>query len=463
MYLPSSVCIYSLSILILLTLLVGCTGTPETNNQTINDMTQVSPQVTLAPEPTQMDASTDSLPPTATPSTLPTPIEQPTPASPATPEVPLEQALNRFTDDALVYARRDRFLMITDVSSQQQTWLTEQICNMENFGAEQSGIWSVDGRYLAITCNRDPGSDITITTLLDTQTGQIQPLDFEAEWIFAHSWSPITPKVLVSHGFGPVDWYVVDAPTGQHTKLITLSDTNASADWSPDGKHIAITGSEDETDVVYIINVDSGAIREFRTDQIPDYYSLNAISWSPDESFLLLNRQLNPAPDTYTHQAIRLDAETGAVQILTDHLHNTPEFQWSPDGSWFIIGHPGRFEAPLGQWSLYDANGTFIRNLSTDSERDDIAIRWLPNSQQFVIMTVRLDFGVEVILSDLEGNEQVLARYPDKGPSFPALAIAPSGSYIAVGLSELDIAIVDVQGNEQSMIQGRIKRWRPSQ
>ncbi|NOK63982.1 MAG: hypothetical protein GFH27_549325n130 [Chloroflexi bacterium AL-W] len=446
---------YLLLLLTLLTFLTGCTTIPETN-----DTAQVSPQVTLAPEPTQTDTSIDSLSPTATPSTLPTPIEQPTLASPATPEVPLQQALNRFTDDALVYARRDRFLMMADASGKQQTWLTEQICNMENFSAEQSGIWSVDGRYLAITCNHDPGSDMILTSLLDTQTGQIQPLNFEVE-LSAHSWSPTASQILI-HSLYATDWYVVDASTGQHTRLITLSDSNTSATWSPDGTRVAVTGSvEDEQDSVYIMNIDGTNRREFIVDQIPDYYSLNAISWSPDGAFLLLNRQLNPAPDTYTHQAIRLDVETGDVQILADPLHDIPEFQWSPDGSWFIIGQSGRAEAPLGQWSLYDADGTFIRNLSTDSERDDIAIRWLPNSQQFVIMTVRLTFGVEIILSDLQGNEQVHARYPDKGPSFPALAIAPSGSYIAVGLSDLDIGIVDIQGNEQAMIQGRIKEWRP--
>ena len=115
----------------------------------------------------------------------------------------------------------------------------------------------------------------------------------------------------------------------------------------------------------------------------------------------------------------------------------------------------------MGQWSLYDANGAFVRLISTDPNRDHIAIRWLPDSQRFVIMAVRFTDGVELIISDLQGNEQVIARYPDNGPSFPALAVASSGSLVATGLSNQDIVIADIQGNEQTIVQGRINEWRP--
>jgi len=473
----------------LLALLAGCATPPQTVTFATDVVVQTTP---LRTPPTTVTFATDvvvqttplratptvapilpsPVTPTKTPIVLPvlqptdsthptTPVPSPTLAPLATPVLPLNVALHQYVGDALLYTRPDRFLMITDSRNHQSLWLTSGICTMVNDRTEQRGLWSIDGRYLAVTCNQDQNSDRIQTSIVDTQTGKVQQVKLRET--SSDSWSPTTPQLLVRE-VNAATWYVVDARTGQITKLIALSDPNSSAAWSRDGTRVAVTGHRaGQPDAVYILNSDGSHPRRLPVDDVSSSTALpGPVSWSPDGTFLLINRQLSPAPNTYAYQALRLDVGNGHTQILVDTPHATLEFYWSPDGAWFVMGQPGQPGSHVGRWSLYRADGTFLHAISTDPQRDDIAIRWLPDSQRFVIMAVRLTVGVEIITSDLQSNETVIARYPKNGPGFPALAIAPSGTLVAVHLSEQGIAILNLAGQEQAILPGRIDAWRPN-
>lgn len=456
-------------IITLLVFLAGCATAPQTVISPTN-VTVQSPLPfavpTRVPLPTFQATSTTA--PIIVPSRQPIAPIQPTLVPQATlvplvtPAMPLNQAIHQYTGDALLYTRPDRFLMLTDPSAHQPLWLTAGICNLENGSTEQGGEWSVDGRYLAVTCNQAPNSDLIQTSILDTFTGKVQPIPLQDAT--SDSWSPVHPQVLIRQFNGDgVDWYVVNARTQKITQLVKGSDQNAAAAWSPDGMHIAITGYRmGQLDAVTLLDNNGSHVRQLSVaDDRSATGLLGPISWSSDGTFLLLNRQRNPSPHIYTYQALRLDVGTGQSQILVDSSLAVLEFHWSPDGAWFVMGQPGQPSSHLGRWSLYDADGTLLHAISTNSQRDDIAIRWLPNSQLFVIMAVRLNVGVEIITSDLQSNETVIARYPNNGPGFPALAIAPSGAFLAVYLSGQGITILNVAGQEQALMSGRINAWRP--
>jgi Tol biopolymer transport system component len=446
-----------LTVIALLALFAGCASPPRPAASATDGGAQPpSPQVTPTKVPSVRPTSQ------ATATVEPPPRASPTLAPLATPALPLRQLLHDSVDDVLLYARTDRFLMLTDVHNQRPLWVTAGICNLVNDSTEQSGQWSVDGRYLAVTCNREQQSDRIQTSILDTVTGKVQILLLH-ETVQVR-WSPTSPQVLIQSFTGDGStWDVVDARSQQITTLTTITDQNSAAAWSPDGTRVALTGHrENPPDTVTIMRSDGSQQRRVPVGDQPGATGLfGPISWSPDGTFLLLNRQLPLQPNTATYQALRLDIDSGQSQILADGLHAVLEFSWSPDGAWFVMGQGGQPGSHLGRWALYRADGTLIHYISVDPQRDDIAIRWLPDSQRLVIMAVRLSVGVEVILRDLQGHETVIARYPNTGPGFPALAIAPSGTYVAVHLSTQGIAILDLAGQEQVMLPGRINAWRP--
>ena len=466
-----------LLLLLLLITLTGCTRSPlESTSQgrstvslpamevtpALRAMSSAIPQSTMA----ALQPSVTALLPTAiaapTPSAIPAPLPLPTLAALVEPDSPLEQELAQYSANALLYTRPDRFLVLGDGQGRHNLWLTSGICNMENDSTEQRAIWSADGRYLAISCNREPGSDMILTTVLDTQTGQPQPLDLPVGEVLPHQWSPGAQRLLI-RALNGSEWYVYDAETGRVDTLLSLRESHAMAAWSPDGQRVALVGKHhDDQDAIIVVSYNGTQLRQYVIQPVDGYEGLGgALQWSADGRTLLFNRQVMTETGSRIYEAIGLNLENGTSDILATNRFSPLEFIWSPDGHWLFMGYAGQAGSHLGRWSLYRADGRLERVLSSEPDRDDSAIQWLPDSQGYVLFSVHLHVGVELRLGRIDGTEQVLARFLDTGPALPTLAISPDRTLIAAGLSERGIVILDRQGQQLALLPGRINMWRP--
>jgi dipeptidyl aminopeptidase/acylaminoacyl peptidase len=475
-----------------LTLLIGCGGAPQGQ---IIPTTEPATVPAVAPSAAPTAAAAARATATPPPTELPAPTSAPavvaaTPAPPATtpltPDPGLAEALQGFADNALLYTRADRSLMLTD-ADKQQLWLTsdERFCGRSNTALSQGGVWSADGRYVAIHCqddSLDPKLFVELFTLnvLDTTTGQLRRVDIGTDVArsirvdaLAAKWAPDGPRLLlafdrvsrsgdnVQHVYG---WSIFDAATGAVRELSAFDadgGLNSNATWSPDGTQMAVFGQRtgESRPAVYLVGADGSAPRELKLDDVASFSGFSGeIAWAPDGRSLFANRRLLSEQNTYAYQLLRVDAQSGAAEVLADDLVGPLEVRWSPDGRWFAFKTYATADRTIAAWSLYRADGSFVRSYSSEPVRSVEDLAWLADGR-LAFAVNRVNFGVELVIADADGKEQVVASRP--GAVAHTLAVAPDDSLFAIGVAN-QIVIFDTQGNVRSEIDGTIRGWRPT-
>jgi Tol biopolymer transport system component len=384
--------------------------------------------------------------------------------------------LARFTGNALLYTRPDRFLMLADAQGR-QLWLTsdQNFCGRSNTALSQGGAWSADGRYLLIACQDDgpdPNAPIELLTanLLDMATGEMRRISagVNGPGVFWNAnsgpWSPKgTTLLMFEEGNAGRRWSIFEPLTGRSTVLLTTEPETGSTDsaaWSPDGSQIAILGrrARDAHQGVYVIAANGSDVQHIDLDDVDAFYSLaGTILWSADGRTLYLNRQLNPSQQTYVQQSLRVDLDTGTATVLPDSLTGVQIARWSPDGKWFLLQKYATADHTIVAWSLYHADGTLKRTFSSDPSRSVEDLAWLPDGR-LAFAVNRVNFGVELVIAQLDGQEQVIATRP--GTFAHRIAAAPDGSLLAVQLDN-HIVVFDTQGASPAEFDGTLQGWRP--
>jgi WD40 repeat protein len=425
------------------------------------------------PQPTNLPAPTAAVAPGQ-------PVPTPPPPDPA-----LAEALRGFDGNALLYTRVDRSLMLTDAGTR-QLWLTadERFCGRSNTALSQGGTWSADGRYVAIHCqddSLDPKLFVELFTLnvLDTTTGQLRRVDIGTDTArgirvdaLAAKWAPADPRLLVafdrvSRNSDSVQqvygWSVFDAATGALHELITFdgeAGLNTNAAWSPDGTQAAISGqrSGDQRPAVYIVSADGSTARGLKLDDVASFSGFSgALVWAADGRSLFVNRQLLSATNTYRYQLLRMDVQTEAVEVLADDLAEPLEVRWSPDGRWFALRTYATADRTIVAWSFYRPDGSLARSLSSEPTRSVEDLDWLADGR-LALAVNRVNFGVELVIADVDGKEQVVATRPSAFAH--KIAAAPDGSLFAIDLDDR-IVVFDTQGAVRSELDGKLQGWRP--
>jgi dipeptidyl aminopeptidase/acylaminoacyl peptidase len=445
-------------------------------------------QATATPQPTNVPV------PTAVPTNAPVPTAATSPVSPAetppppTPDAPLGEALRRFDSNALLYTLPDRFLMLAHPDGR-HLWLTadERYCGRSNTALSQSGAWSVDGRYVAITCQDDEFAskllvELATVNILDLETGKIHRVEVGSSEEHgvrvdagAGPWSPAAPRLLVymyrvnvneadsqySYRNG---WALYDASTGTVRELITFDPEGGSygdAAWSPDGSQVAVIGQRagDQRADAYLINADGSGVSRLKLNGVTSFYGFaGPIVWSTDGQSLLLTRELRPSADAFVFQMLRVDVKSGNTIVLADKLSDLPAARWSPNGRWFLLKKYATADRTIVAWSLYKADGTLVRTFSSEPVRSVEDLAWLADGR-LAFAVNRVNFGVELVIADVSGKEQVAATRP--GAFAHKIAVAPDDSLFAIQLDDR-IVVFDAQGALRSELDGTLQGWRPT-
>ncbi|MEW6732025.1 MAG: S9 family peptidase [Acidobacteriota bacterium] len=176
------------------------------------------------------------------------------------------------------------------------------------------------------------------------QDAQISP---DGKWVSFHY---SEPKLKTAPRNS--DIWIVSTTGGEPRKLTNAPKQDGRARWSPDGKWLAFLSDRDDSGKtqIFLIRIDGGEAIALTNQKA----SVSAHSWSPDGKRIAFLMTDPPSPeeeqrlrdrddtqmfdDNFKYQRLyTVEVASGKVVQVTNMAANVWEYDWSPDGSKFVI------------------------------------------------------------------------------------------------------------------------------
>jgi WD40 repeat protein len=206
-------------------------------------------------------------------------------------------------------------------------------------------------------------------------------------------------------------------------------DTVYAANWSPDGRYLAIGGYAPTSGNEVQIYAFSGTSLTLITSL--DYGStVYAMNWSPDGRYLAIGGQTPTSGNE-----LQLYAFSGSSLTLVaslDYGTYVGTVNWSPDGRYLAIGGNGPTGGnELQVYAFSDSSLTLITSLDYGTYL--ITVNWSPDGRYIAISGQSPTSGKELQLYAFSGSSLTLVASLDYGSAVRAANLSPDGRYIAIG------------------------------
>ena len=198
--------------------------------------------------------------------------------------------------------------------------------NLTNHPADdRSPSWSLDGRRIAFSTDRDGNFEIYVINANGTSP---RNLTNHKASDGSPAWSPDGRKIAFqSDRGGRFDIYVMDQDGGNIRNLTKLAETeDRSPSWSRDGKRIVFESQRDKDWEIYVMDADGQNPRRLTDRRDHD----REPSWSPDGERIAYARREQGTWNIYL-----MTADGGDPKNLTKNRAARVEFRepsWSPVG-----------------------------------------------------------------------------------------------------------------------------------
>lgn len=198
------------------------------------------------------------------------------------------------------------------------------------------------------------------------------------------SYSPDGQAIAyMSNAGGDFDIYVVEPDRGARRRLTDAPGRDGTPAWSPDGRRIAFQSFRDGRSQIYVMDADGGSVRNLSNIPYHDEHPF----WSSDGARILFaSDRSTPEGEERSYDLYAMDSDGSNIHRITA----TPEIEtypsWSPDGSHIVC----RRVLADGNWEvvLLDERGNFVRNLSNHPAVDGWPV-WSPDGSRIVFTSER--------------------------------------------------------------------------
>lgn len=191
------------------------------------------------------------------------------------------------------------------------------------------------------------------------------------------------------------DLFVMDAD-GSNSQLIISGTSLPFVSWSPDGKKIAFSNSNNGNYEIYTADSDgANPVNISKTDSV-DF--IGHASWSPDGKKLLFTSDRGPGTDNEIYTC-NTDG-TGVIQI-TDNNVGEVYASWSPDGD--HIAYSSFESSSGGKISIINADGTGSRLLA-ETGTSFAPPTWSPDGTEIAFQRTLNNSNIDIIKINADGS-----------------------------------------------------------
>jgi len=258
--------------------------------------------------------------------------------------------------------------------------------------------------------------------VMDYDGAGLRALTADQSIAMSPGWSPDGSLILYTSyrgGTGP-RVYVVPAYGGKSHLVSGRPGLNTSAAYSPDGREIALTLSEDGNSEIYLVDARGAAPRRLTNHRSID----TSPSWSPTGREIAFTSDRGGSPQVYV-----MDRDGGNLRRLTYEVNYTDSPSWSPRGD--RIAFVARAGAGFDVYTAM-ADGSGAQRIATGGSNENP--RWSPDGRHLVFASNR-DGAFGLWVSDLDNTPLRKLDVGGRIALSPAWSPRPAGDGSALNLN----------------------------
>ena len=232
--------------------------------------------------------------------------------------------------------------------------------------------WSPDGKHIVFVSERDGNREIYV---MDADGGNPQNLTNNPHGDSNPSWSPDGKRIVFSSnrdghviaGIPTYEIYVMDADGGNQQRLTNNRHNDDHPSWSPDGKRIVFDARRNGhfrndlwgiTSEIYVMDTDGRNQLNLTNNRSNDW----SPSWSPDGKRIVFTMSDENGTEIYV-----MDADGRNQLNLTNNRSNDRWSSWSPNGKRIAFASD-RDRPPDFDIYVMDADGSNPQNLTNNPQ-----------------------------------------------------------------------------------------------
>jgi TolB protein len=259
--------------------------------------------------------------------------------------------------------------------------------------------------------------------VMDWDGARFQRLTSDQSIALSPAWSPDGSLLLFTSyrgGRGP-QVFVISAQGGKPYLVSGRAGLNTSASYSPDGREIACTLSQDGNPEIYLLDARGGSPRRLTNGHGID----TSPCWSPTGREIAFTSDRTGAPQVYV-----MDHEGGNVRRLTYEVNYTDSPAWSPKGD--RIAFVSRTDAGFDIY-VCRADGSDVRLAVSGGSNENP--RWSPDGRHLVFASNR-DGQYALYVTDLDSTSPRKLDTGGRPAISPAWSPRPGTAGSALNLSD---------------------------